>query len=251
MSIARALAAGDEIAVAASAPETPVRPARAFRLLWRGEDVWVLDKPAGVHSHAGRSPVSVAAALTASHPEFGRVASSPLEGGLVHRLDRDTSGILLAAVNANAYRALRAQFAERAVLKQYWAIVAGRVSGIFSIDRPLARRATRVVPARRGDRRFPAVSRVTSLESAAEWSLVEVEMRTGVTHQVRAHLALEGHPLLGDAKYGGPAAPAGTRDGHLLHARSVLLSDGRAFSAAAPEDFVRALYRLRGRELGA
>jgi 23S rRNA pseudouridine1911/1915/1917 synthase len=146
---------------------------------------------------------------------------------------------------------LRAEFAARAITKQYWAIVRGCVSGVLSIDRPLARRTTRVVPARRGDRAYPAVSRVTPLESTPDWSLVEVEMRTGVTHQVRAHMAFAGHALVGDAKYGGPAAPAGTRDGQLLHARSILLPDGRSFSAAAPEDFVRAIYRLRRFGLGA
>jgi 23S rRNA-/tRNA-specific pseudouridylate synthase len=158
---------------------------------------------------------------------------------------------LLAAFSTVAYETLRAEFAARAIAKHYWAIVSGCVSGVLSIDRPLARRTTRVVPARRGDRAYPAVSRVTPLESTPDWSLVEVEMRTGVTHQVRAHMAFAGHPLVGDAKYGGPAAPAGTRDGQLLHARSILLPDGRSFSAAAPEDFVRALYRLRRYGLGA
>ena len=256
MSASAALAAGDEVCVTGLERE-PLRsqaampPHGAYRLLWRGADFWVLDKPAGVHTHAGRSPMSVADALTREHPELSRVGGAEREGGLVHRLDRDTSGILLAAVHPSAYRELRAEFAARAVTKQYWAIVAGSVGEVLTIDLPLARRATRVVPARRGDRAYPALSRVSPLETTAEWSLVEVEMCTGVTHQVRAHLAFAGHALVGDAKYGGPRTPVGTREGQLLHARTLVLRDGKAFSAAAPDDFLRALYRLRRYGLGA
>jgi 23S rRNA pseudouridine1911/1915/1917 synthase len=254
MSRSPALSAGDEVCVASTRTQmTASQTARLaecpYRILWRGAEFWVLDKPAGVHTHAGRSEKSVAAALMSAHPEFRHVGKE-VEGGLVHRLDRDTSGILLAATRAASYQGLRAEFAARAVSKQYWAIVAGSVAGTLMIDRPLARRATRVVPARRGERSYPAVSRVTPLETTSEWSLVEVEIHTGVTHQVRAHLAFAGHALVGDAKYGGPASPAGTREGQLLHARSIVLSDGRAFSAAAPEDFVRAFYRLRRQGLG-
>jgi 23S rRNA-/tRNA-specific pseudouridylate synthase len=74
---------------------------------------------------------------------------------------------------------------------------------------------------------------------------VHVVIATGVTHQVRAHLALAGHPIVGDAKYGGPPAPAGTRDGQLLHAQRIVLDDATSFAAPVAADFVRALACLR------
>jgi len=248
VSTSRPLALGDEVQVlqAQDSPglETDSVDAR-LRVLWRGNDFWVLSKPAAVHSHRGRSAASVAASLIARDASFASAGMSADEGGLVHRLDRDTSGVLLAARNADTYRKLRAQFAARAVIKQYLGLVDGRVTAHLSIDCALARRATRVVPARVRDRALEARSDVRVLEARPSWSLVEVEIRTGVTHQVRAHLALAGHPLIGDTKYGGRAAPQGTRAGQLLHARSISLPEDSSFAAPVPADFLLALALLR------
>jgi 23S rRNA pseudouridine1911/1915/1917 synthase len=215
------------------------------RVLWQSAELIVLDKPAGLHTHAGRSGRSVAAFLANRYPELRAVGVARVEAGLVHRLDRDTSGVVLAAPTTQAYAALREAFAAHRVAKDYLALVTGRVERVAEIDVSLARRRTRVVAARRRDRSLDARTVVTPLQSGASWSLVRVAIDTGVTHQVRAHLAMLGHALLGDEKYGGPTAPPGTRTGQLLHAQRIVLDDGRSFAAAAPADFCRALALLR------
>ena len=235
----------DDRSDAAVVAEQAVR--RPARTVWRSSDVLVLDKPAGMHTHAGRGRESLADHLLGELPGQAAVGASPIEAGLVHRLDRDTSGVVLAATNAAAYARLRGEFAAHRVTKRYLAIVAGVVERRFEITYALARRRTRVAPARRRDRALRAHSAVVPLESGASWSLVEVTITTGVTHQVRAHLSLAGHPILGDAKYGGPPAPVGTRAGQLLHAFSISLDREHDFAVGVPADFVKALRMLRGR----
>jgi 23S rRNA pseudouridine1911/1915/1917 synthase len=247
--------AGDRIAVEGGAAEEDVakravaqedEASRPARTIWSSSDFIVLDKPAGMHSHAGRGPWSLADHLLGEFPAQGAVGS-PIEAGLVHRLDRDTSGVMLAATNAAAYARLRAEFASHRVTKRYLALVGGAVERRFDVTDALARRSTRVVLARRRDRALRAHSSIVPLEVGAAWSLVEVTIATGVTHQVRAHLSLAGHPILGDAKYGGPPPPPGTRRGQLLHAFSISLAKDGSFAVAAPADFVKALSSLRGR----
>jgi 23S rRNA-/tRNA-specific pseudouridylate synthase len=242
-------AAPSSAPVARAAGAQPQGETPALRVLWEGLDLFVVSKAAGVHTHGGRSRASVADALAHARPEL--LGVGPLrEAGVVHRLDRDTSGVLLVAKHAAAYAALREAFRGGRIRKDYIALTAGDWREPMTIERPLARRRTRVVPARRRDRALAAVSVVAPLERGGAWSLVAVTMSTGVTHQVRAHLALCGHPILGDARYGGPPSPPGTRAGQLLHAMAVTLPDGRAFAAPAAADFVRALWWLRGRRSG-
>jgi 23S rRNA pseudouridine1911/1915/1917 synthase len=247
-STARVLAAGDEVTVtpATDAPRKAQAAtlSRQLRVLWRGDDLWALAKPAGLHTHRGRSSDAVADVLVAMEPGFGLIGPAE-EAGLVHRLDKDTSGILLAAADVESYRRLRDEFAARRVRKRYWALVAGTMAEALVTEQPLARRRTRVVPARRHDRALDARSSIRPLETGSSWSLVEVEITTGVTHQVRAHLSLCGHPILGDAKYGGPPSPSQGRAAQLLHACSITLADGRSFAAPATEDFLSALATLR------
>ena len=149
------------------------------------------------------------------------------------------------ASSAGTYARLRADFAAHRVVKHYLALVAGRVHERFEVTDALARRRTRVVRARRRDRAMRATSSVVPLEVSATWSLVEVSIATGVTHQVRAHLALAGYPVIGDRKYGGPGAPAGTRSGQLLHAYRISLDAEHSFTVGAPADFIKALWLLR------
>jgi len=237
-------------AVVAVAPEadvgTAVSPAPELRILLQRPGLLVLDKPPGVHTHAGAGSASLARAVSERWPEAKTWAASEREAGIVHRLDRDTSGVVLVATDRNAYDALRREFSRRRVLKTYLALVKGRLACERTIDRPLSRSATRVAPANARSRALPAATYVLPLENGGQWSLVEARMRTGVTHQVRAHLASIGHPILGDEKYGGPPAPHATRKGQLLHALAIALDDGDAFAAPAPADFVRALWWLRG-----
>jgi 23S rRNA pseudouridine1911/1915/1917 synthase len=239
--------AGQEVRVlpAAGADEPQAALEAQPRVLWRSSDLLVIDKPAGMHTHAGAGRSSVAAFVVREHPELAGIGASGVEAGLVHRLDRDTSGVVLAAVNQAAYSRLRADFASRRITKHYLALVAGVVQRSMRLERPLARRRTRVVAARKRDRALEARTEVEVLEVGRSWSLVRVEIATGVTHQVRAHLALAGHALIGDEKYGGPPAPSAGRAGQLLHAQRITLADKTSFAAAAPADFVRALRTLR------
>jgi len=231
----------DALIVVAAAPAPAgsgaVRDAGTVSVLWEGDGLLAVSKPAGLHSQRGRERGSVADFLAVRYPGIAEVGDDARECGLVHRLDRDTSGVLLAATTRRAYRDARRAFAEKTVAKSYLALVRGAVESELTIDTTLARRRTRVVPARRGDRRLPASTGIEPLEQGGSWSLVRATMRTGVTHQVRAHLALAGHPIIGDLKYGQLAAPAGTRDGQLLHASRIVLPDGTAIEVDAPDDF--------------
>jgi 23S rRNA pseudouridine1911/1915/1917 synthase len=255
VSAADVLAAGDRVTIDAADEhdaenverEAPADGAVA-RILWRSPDLLVLDKPAGMHTHRGHSRSSVADQLLRELPEQRFVGASPVEAGLVHRLDRDTSGLVLAATNVPTYARLRGDFAARRVTKRYLALVAGSVAAPFEVSHALARRRTRVVPARRRDTALAALSFVSPLEAAEAWSLVDVAIATGVTHQVRAHLSLAGHPVLGAVKYGGPPAPSATRLGQLLHAFRIVLGDELDVAVGAPADFSKALWILRGAE---
>jgi 23S rRNA pseudouridine1911/1915/1917 synthase len=244
---AHPVAAGSFVRVTplATAQNAPASPDLVPRVLCSTSDLLVIDKPAGLHTHAGASAASVARWLLAARPEAAAWGANPREAGLVHRLDRDTSGLVVAATDRAIYDALRREFARRRVVKSYLAIVRGRLSRVRTIDRPLVRHKTRVAPARDRDRSLEAATLVEPIENGADWTLVRASMRTGVTHQVRAHLALAGHPILGDAKYGGPPPAPALRQGQLLHALAVTLPDGRSFAAPVPGDFLTVLGRLR------
>lgn len=189
------------------------------------EDLLVLEKPAGLPSIAlpGREGPSLAAWLAAKHPECAPLGS-PGESGLVHRLDTDTSGLLLAARTPSAYLALREQFRLHRVEKRYLALVSGALSRAMTCDQPIgqhpkSRRRMRLVTAPSTRARYAAQeahSLVEPIRSVGPDTLVRVTTRTGVRHQIRVHLAGAGYPLVGDELYGGASRP-GLR-GHLLHA---------------------------------
>lgn len=240
------VAAGAVVSVTLASESPPGQPtSAAVRIVWESAELVAIAKPAGMHTHGGASDESVAAWLNSCRPGLATIGAHVVESGLVHRLDRDTSGIVVAAKTPASYRSLRSDFAAKRITKEYLALVDGRVEGPRHIEVELARRRTRVVEARRGDRRLTASTRIEPIFRASAWSLVRVSIRTGVTHQVRAHLALSGHPIIGDEKYGGVPAPTGTRSGQLLHALAINLADGLQLAVAAPPDFVRALWLLR------
>jgi 23S rRNA pseudouridine1911/1915/1917 synthase len=236
------LAAGDRVTI----PELPhgvqPEPDLDLPIVYADAALVVLDKPGGVPSHAldPRERGTAAAFVLARYPELADVGN-PLAPGLVHRLDTGTSGLLVAARRATAHANLRAALRARRVEKRYLALVAGdagsldgRVADVPLGHDPSDRR--RMVAAVAGTRAWAAETRLEVLGTTREYSVIAATIYTGVTHQVRVHLALAGHPILGDRLYGGPdvGLPAGR---HALHATRLVLphpDDGRLLSPTSP-----------------
>jgi 23S rRNA pseudouridine1911/1915/1917 synthase len=174
-----------------------------LRLLYEDEHVVVLDKPAGltVHPGAGRPTGTLAHRLLARFPELAGVGG-PGRPGIVHRLDRDTSGALVVARTAESYHALQRAFAARTVEKRYLAICHGVLAAAREVEAPIGRHPSRrqEMTVRAGGR--PARSRFRPLASVPFATLLEVDLHTGRTHQVRVHAKSLGHPLVGDPLYG-------------------------------------------------
>jgi 23S rRNA pseudouridine955/2504/2580 synthase len=204
------------------------------RILHEDEALLVLDKPAGLAVQGGtRTKRHVDGILSALAGEGDRPR-------LVHRLDRDTSGLLVVAKTARAAARLTEAFRQHRVAKLYWALVVGRpplAAGL--IDRPLAKQAggrgERIESAADG---LPAQTRYRTVARAgkvASW--LALQPLTGRTHQLRAHCALIRAPILGDRKYGGAnAVPGGAPGGLMLHARELRLPhpDGGVLAVTAP-----------------
>jgi len=198
-------------------------------------------KPAGVPSQPLRAGElgTMANAIAFRFPECVAIGDDPRDGGLVHRLDIGTSGVLIAARTPEAHRALRAAFGAGMVVKHYLAITDGRPVA-HECDAPLAQRGKRaVVDLAEG---LPAYTEITVEHTLPGHALVRCVARTGRMHQVRAHLAHVGAPLTGDALYGG--APLPGHDGFFLHAERVALPLGGeplVVTAPVPDRFARAL----------
>ena len=179
----------------------PERP--SIRVLYEDAHLLVVDKPAGIAVHPGageRRPTHAGQLLALG----ARGGADPERPGIVHRLDRDTSGALVASRSENAYAALQEAIRRREVERRYLALVRGHPrSRTGRIDAPLGR--DRRVPTRRSlDTAEPrdAVTRFEVRETLAEHALLEVSLETGRTHQIRVHAQHIGHPVAGDDKYG-------------------------------------------------
>jgi len=212
------------------------------RILYEDAVVIAVDKPAGMPTHALRAgeTETVANFLLARYPEVAGLGGA-LEPGLVHRLDNDTSGVLLAARTPAGHASLRQQFADHRVEKKYLALVRGDIEQAASIDAPIEHAgARRMRTAEPGSGRN-AVTHYVPLRRLGSHTLLEVEMRTGVRHQIRVHLAAVGHPVAGDVLYDEEAEATIGR--HLLHATSVTFvhpESGEKVTVRSelPEDFL-------------
>ena len=173
----------------------------------------VVDKPAGIATHgfSGRDVDTLANFLIAQWPELSSVGSSRWEPGLLNRLDTETSGLVLVAKNQPAFNHLREQFRRRRVTKKYIALAWGEAASSGSISLALAhdpsdKSRMQVVNELGSDRLRPrswhALTCFRKLASSGEMSLLEISMKTGVTHQIRIHLAAIGHAIVGDSLYG-------------------------------------------------
>jgi len=202
-----ALEAGQRVRVTLppSEPEAPQPESIPLRIVFEDDDLFVIDKPAGlaVHPSPGHPGHTLVNAVLAHCPELSTVGEAG-RPGIVHRLDKDTSGLIIVAKNDAAHLALARQLKERQVEKTYIALVQGGLSpseGV--IDAPVARhpRHRKKMAVVAGGRE--ARTRYRVLREIDGWSLVEVRTETGRTHQIRVHFASIGHPVAGDALYGG------------------------------------------------
>lgn len=227
------LALGDRVVVDVLPKAADFHAAPDFDLLIdvlaETDEYVIVDKPAGVPSHPLQEGElgTVAGALVARYPEMREVGYRRREPGILHRLDTDTSGVMLAARSQEAFARLRGELRAGRIEKRYLARVVGEVIAPQSIEMPIANdprdaRRVRACVDPREIRRLeakPALTEVIDSSPAAHGSLCELRANHARRHQIRAHLAAIGHPLLGDTLYGGPALEAPKH--HLLHALSI------------------------------
>ena len=247
------------VVVPASAPADPIAESLPIEILYDDADVVVINKPAGmvVHPAPGHSRGTVVNALLHHVSGLSGVGGKE-RPGIVHRLDRGTSGVMIIAKHDRAHRELSRQFHDRTVVKEYAALVWGRVEAAQTMDRPIGRdpRDRRKMSSRARHSRS-AVTTVLAVEALGGLSLVRLAIGTGRTHQIRVHLSEGGHPVVGDVLYGGvrrrlppSLAPVARLARPFLHAARIEVdhpTDGRrlSFAAALPGDLTDALSALR------
>ncbi len=228
----------------------------APEVIYEDRDIIAVNKPSGmmVHGVAGKvsAEPTLVDVLLERYPEIRTVGDDPaLRPGIVHRLDKDTSGVMLIARNQQAFEYLKSQFKDRDMRKTYAAAVAGvprPEQGI--IDRPIGIRSGTTKRSVRSEKMAkPAVTEYETAKTMLaedafgkerQFSLLMVHPKTGRTHQIRVHLASIGHPIVGDPLYGPKKQPRWARR-LMLHAASIEFSGpdgGRLrFDAALPEEF--------------
>ena len=198
---------GDIIAVDLPAPvaATPQAEPIPLDVLYQDPDVIVLNKPAGmvVHPGAGHASGTLVNALLHHVPDLSGIGGE-LRPGIVHRLDKGTSGVMVVAKHDTAHQELARQFHDREVEKEYVVLVWGLVQQRKRIDIPIGRDPVhREKVSTRARRARSAVTRVTWARHIPGLSLLRIAITTGRTHQIRVHLNAIGHPVVGDALYGG------------------------------------------------
>ncbi len=244
-----------EIDVLPPPPDDLIPEPITLTVLYEDEQVLVVDKPAGmvVHPGAGNATGTLAAAALAHAPAIAGVGG-PRRPGVVHRLDKDTSGVLVLAKTRAAYDALTVQLAARSVTRRYLAVVHGRVglpAGV--IDAPMGRdphhrQRMAVRPPGKGKR---AVTHYRVLERFPHFTYLELKLETGRTHQIRVHMTSLGHPVVGDRMYGRSRGKQPiASDGLALHAVTLAflhpISQKRVeFTAAFPPRFEGLLSQIR------
>ncbi len=235
--------------VALKAEEIPLN------ILFEDESLLVIDKPSGmvVHPARGHNSGTLVNAVLHHCPRLGGIGGE-LRPGIVHRLDRDTSGVIIVAKTGAALTSLAGQFKRREIHKEYLAVVCGVLSPPRGAVRTMiGRHATdrKKMTVLSGKGRL-SVTRYETIETFGKFSLVRLSPETGRMHQIRVHLAYLRHPVLGDAKYGGsPAVGLPVEIGRqMLHAGKIsflhpVTGETMEFNAPLPEDMTKLLDYLR------
>lgn len=233
-------------------PVVRADPSVTFEVVHQDEDLVVVDKPAGlvVHPAPGHDQPTLVDGLLARYPDIGELEPAD-RPGIVHRLDRGTSGLLVAARSAPARDRLAAAIAQREVTRRYRVLVEGRVAADRGlIDAPLGRdprRPTRRAVVEAGREARTRYEVITRFSTPGQFSFLTAELETGRTHQIRVHLAAIDHPVAGDPAYGGPPLAGLARPflhaGHLGFTHPVT-GASMAFDSPLPPDLVEVLGRL-------
>lgn len=226
-----------------------------LKVIFEDEHILVVNKPAGVvvHPAAGHADGTLANALLAHAPELGALP----RGGIVHRLDKETSGIMFVARSSLAHKSLVAQLSERTVSRTYCAVCTGALTGGGKIDAPIDRHPiarTKMAVVADGK---PAVTHFRIAHRFKHYTQLQVNLETGRTHQIRVHMAHRKWPLIGDPVYGGrQRVPAGASDllmstlrsfpRQALHAQALEFEhpasgDWMEFETELPDDLVNLL----------
>lgn len=235
------------------APTALVAEEIPLDVVFENDDLLVVNKPAGmvVHPAAGHSSGTLVNAVLGYDPEIEGIGGEE-RPGVVHRLDKETSGLILLAKNERAHRWLQDQFRLRKVEKTYLALVdgkpktpTGRVEAYIGRD-PKQRRQMAIVSEKKGRE---SISEYKTLESFNKHTLLEFHPLTGRTHQIRLHCAFLGCPIVGDAVYGRRNSTLEINR-HFLHAAKLRITlpneeQPRTFEAALPEELVRVLDSVR------
>lgn len=251
------LRAGDNVAVDYDTAELDAIPDIDIPIVYEDDDCVVIDKPVGVlaHSKGAFSPEATVAtwlrrhcvqpALASQEPTAVSPPTLPAtrkpnieRAGIVHRLDRATSGVMICAKSARALSHLQKQFAARSVQKTYYAVVQGQPNPAGAVvDLPIERNPKAPATFRVGRQGKPAQTTYTTVASNGAYSLLKLHPATGRTHQLRVHLAHLGHPIVGDTLYGGEAADRLYLHAAQLSIRLPGLTEPTVFSADVPREF--------------
>lgn len=245
---------GDRVAIdyEQTALETKLEPTPLnFEIVYEDEHLICIDKPAGlvVHPGAGREEETVVSSIL-SHTQLSSIGS-PNRPGVVQRLDKETSGLMVLAKTDKAHHQLVKQFSQHSVKKEYLAIIQGAIENQkgrieVAIERDRVHRKRMKATSEKNARL--AVSRFEVVEYLDESTLIKVEILTGRTHQIRVHMSFTGHPLLGDTLYGARKKPFS----HFLHSYKLELEHPVTghklqFYSQIPESFKNKIIELNGK----
>ena len=250
------LSKGDEVSVTIPEPkELDVEPQKIdLDIVYEDEDVILINKPKGmvVHPAPGHTTDTLVNGLLYHCKDNLSGINGVARPGIVHRIDRDTTGIIIVCKNDMSHNSIAAQLKEHSINRRYRALVHGNLKeDTGTVEGPIGRhpvdRKKMAINERNGK---PAVTHFTVLERFGNYTLIECKLETGRTHQIRVHMRSIGHPILGDDIYG-PAKCMFKLEGQTLHAMVLgfihpIQKEYMEFSAPIPEYFEKLLQKLRG-----